>query len=191
MTSVASMFTINNTMPSDVKTSRIVLNPSIKTAMLEDGPKLQYHDIAQNVNMEDAGVLDTLSKDIERMDKDDHKELYRTIRKHKPASFFAMHSMGTCFNLSALDVKARWDLYTMVQMCKNHKERSKVVSAAETEYRGVINLMPPPPTSTHNNMGASPSMPVMPVMPNGKVNPTEDEKIVIMKALNVKNSARA
>ena len=158
----------------DIKASKIKKND--KTAVVQDNTPMQYHafdaDDVKVDQMDDPDVLNNLVKLINKLDRSDHEEIYKTIRKFKPASFFAVNSMGTHFNIFSLDNKMRWELYRMVSLCKDNQTRNKIIADATNVHQDNITDM-----DTKMDKLEDPAY-------MEQINPSEEEKTQEMKKLN-------
>jgi hypothetical protein len=148
-----------------------------RTAVLQDTAQIQYHpfdvDDITAEQMDDPEILNNLVKMINKLDKPDHEEIYRTVRKFKPLGFFAVNSMGTHFNIFSLDNKMRWELYRMVSLCMDNQTRNKVIAAATNTHHVKL-------TDLDTKMDATLDPECIEC-----VNPTEAEKTIEMKRLNM------
>lgn len=121
------------------KVSKITKDNSGRIAaagiLIENGDPLEY--IAPHFgdkDMDSPDVINALVKDISRLGKKEHGEIYRALRVRRPASFFATNSVGTHFNILSLDPKERWELYRMVCLCKEDAARQDVLTEANDIY---------------------------------------------------------
>ncbi len=161
----------------DIKASKIKKNDIIKAAVVQDNTPIQYHpfdaDDVKVEQMDDPEILNNLVKLINKLDKSDHEEIYKTVRKFKPANFFAVNSMGTHFNIFSLDNKMRWELYRMVSLCKDNQVRNKVIADANSVHKVKI-------TDLDTKMDTMKDPEYV-----EQINPGEAEKTQEMKKLNI------
>ena len=129
----------------DIKASKITKNDIIKAVVEQDNTVIKYHafdvDDVKIEHMDQSDILNNLVKLINKLDKSDHEEIYKTVRKFKPSSFFAINSMGTHFNILSLDNKTRWELYRMCCLCKDNQTRNKIISDATNIHQVKINTL--------------------------------------------------
>ena len=118
-----------------IKPARIKKNNNIKPSFTEN--KFEY-DAWESVDpnqMHNPDVINGLVKNISKLDKEGHMEIYKTIRKFKPATFFATNSLGTHFNILSLSGKELWEVNRIVMMSSDNSERSEVMSKWTTEVQ--------------------------------------------------------
>lgn len=158
---------------SGVKTAKIQRNANIAPAVLQQSGAHTYqtYDVPDVDLMSDPETLNSLVKDLNKLERSDHTEVYTTLRKFKPANFFSTNSLGTHFNILALDNKARWELYRMIQMCKDNQLRKKILN-------DVAENVPVAPSHTMEEPVADLSSGA----PRGTL--SEAEKITRMRKLN-------
>ena len=111
----------------------VVTMKDIKPVIITDKQFIRYNAESGTGPMDDT-TLNKLVKDINRLNKEDHEHIYITLRKHKPAKFFATHNYGTSFNISQLNDKARWELYSIVQLSMQHKIRNEQIKQAGMQH---------------------------------------------------------
>lgn len=157
----------------DIKASKIQINSTIRSAVIQDNAPVQYQ-VYDGVDMEDPGVLNSLVKDINKLSKEDHAEIYKALRKFKPSSFFATNSLGTHFNIMYLDLKTKGELYRIVQLSKENQLRAKVIAEAGGLHNGHISTL-----ASRLDTGPAASEEIT------DINPTESEKLMRMKQMNV------
>lgn len=83
-------------------------------------------------------VLAKMIKNIEKLSKDDHEEIYMMLRRHKQESFFAINGMGTHFNIDALSDQIKWRLHNVISLSLENDKRSRTLQEATTEHSTVM-----------------------------------------------------
>ena len=160
----------------DIKASKITKNDIIKAVVDQDNNFTKYRafdlDDVKIEQMDQPEILNNLVKLINKLDKPDHEEIYKTVRKFKPSKFFAINSMGTHFNILSLDNKMRWELYRMCCLCNDNQNRNKIISDATNIHHVKINTL-----DTQMDAIEDPEY-------LAKINPSESIKTQEMKKLN-------
>lgn len=79
----------------------------------------------------DPIIMNDMVKDIEMLDKDAHEQIYKLIRKFRPAKWFTTDCTGTHFDRTVLTDSQIYELYRTVKLCKDHMMRMKVINGAK------------------------------------------------------------
>lgn len=101
------------------------------SAVQDTNSTYQAESYLSDDSFKDQMMLDELVKDIEKLDKESHYEIYINIRKYKPDRFFTTQGNQTFFNRDQLSLKELRDLYNIVQLSKQSLERKRVIKQAE------------------------------------------------------------
>lgn len=122
-------------MPINGKTK--VQRKELAPVVLTQNDVVSY-DSTPNTGEMDDETISKLVKDINKLGQRDHELIYRALRKHKPASFFAVNGLGTCFNIFMLPEKVRWELYNIVKLSIQNLARERQISAAKDGHANVL-----------------------------------------------------
>jgi hypothetical protein len=79
-------------------------------------------------------ILSKMIKNIEKLTKEDHEEIYMTLRRHKQESFFAINGMGTHFNIDGLSDQVKWNLHRVISLSLENKTRNQMLQQANDEH---------------------------------------------------------
>lgn len=109
---------------------------NIKPAVISEH-EMTYDSLNDN-NMDDPKVLDELIRTIKDLDKAGHEQIYLTLRKTKPAKFFAANCVDTRFNMYNLSVHERNELKRIIDLCHLNMKREQVLKDAEGTHRQEI-----------------------------------------------------
>jgi hypothetical protein len=109
--------------------------------VIEGAEPAPYVDSSQHSGVMDDATVSKLVKDINRLGQRDHEIIYMLLRKHKPASFFAVNGLGTCFNIFMLPDRVRWELLNVVQLSLQNSMRERQISAANEGHASVMHRL--------------------------------------------------
>lgn len=161
---------------SSLKVTSVQKNSTIKPAVVSDHSP-QYTSFRDR-EMCDPKVVEDMVRSIGSLDKDGHKQVYMTIRRFKPKTFFAANSLDTRFNIYGLSDRERQELDHTIQLCLQNMERNKIFKEARNTHKQDLAELDVKltdiDTETDNDIGGY----------IDAVNPSEAEKIREMLQLN-------
>jgi hypothetical protein len=147
-------------------------NSSIKPLIVQDS-SIQYENLEKK-NMKDPKIISDMVDRISMLESVDHCEIYKTLRKFKPANFFGSSSIETRFNIDKLSVKELEALDQTIRLSKEDNERRHVLRSANTRHRNEMSKLE---NSLYTDVKTTESWSV-------STNPTEVEKIQEMLKMN-------
>jgi hypothetical protein len=160
---------------SALKPTMVQKSSAIKPAVMHDS-SIQY-DNFEKKDMKDPKIIrDTVDR-IASLDSDGHCEIYKTIRKFKPRTFFGSSSIETRFNIDKLSSKELEALDQTIRLCKEDLERKYVLDRADAQYRDEMDKLE---TGLDHDLRINDNRLTL----SESVNPTEVEKIQEMLRLN-------
>lgn len=155
---------------SGLKATPLHIDGNIKPAVI--GHVGAAYPTSGEVDLTDPCVVNDLVEKINKLDKDDHYDIYLKLRESKPRKFFNTNAIDTRFNILSLSGKDKKTLYDCVEMCIAAKTRKEVIRSAESEHTMRMEKLDEKlefDMETDDNLA---------------VNPTEVEKIQEMLKLN-------
>lgn len=164
---------------SALKATMVRKSSSVKPAVMQDSsPQYENFESFEICDMKDPKIIRELVHQIESLDSDGHEEIYKTIRKFKPKTFFGCNSIDSRFNIDKLSIKELHALNQTIRLCKEDLERKFILEKADYIHRDRISKLD---TSliVDNPLPGYESL-------IGSVNPTEVEKIQEMLKMNKK-----
>jgi hypothetical protein len=117
--------------------SKIRINANIKPLPPVEHTIQEYNPVLSNGEMTEETLVGMI-KDIKRLDKESHAAIYKIIRSVKPASFFAVNTQGTHFNIFNLPDKVKWEIHRLCNMTISDQQRQKVIKTADESHSQTI-----------------------------------------------------
>jgi hypothetical protein len=113
----------------------------LSPVVLQATEPVPYTEARGHSGAMDDAVISKLVKDINKLGQKDHEIIYKFLRKHKQANFFAVNGLGTCFNIFMVPDAVRWELFSLVQMSLQNMARERQISAANEEHSSRMELL--------------------------------------------------
>lgn len=153
--------------------SRIQKSGNIKPAVLADS-SIHYNPL-DGSDDDDPKMIEDIVRDIARLDKAGHEQIYISLRKTKSRRFFAVNNVVTHFNIYGLSSFERRELKRIIKLCIEDMERKKVLEHASDNHINDIAKLDEQLESNYD---------VLDDMCTDSLNPSEAEKIKEMLQMN-------
>jgi hypothetical protein len=115
-----------------------IIKKSGCAGVVQSADPFPYENTVSHGGPMDNDVLAKMIKNIEKLSKSDHEEIYLCLRRHNQEGFFAVNCLGTHFNIDSLSDQLKWVLYGVINMSLTNTKRLETLQSATTEHTNVM-----------------------------------------------------